>query len=98
MSERRLRIVDDSGADDVADMLDELYAANRLLVDELDRILESSPAAGTAPPSRHGRLAEHLRAGVRARGALAAMESTRMNAGVRVWLDRHRTGQRGASA
>lgn len=49
MDQRRQPIGDDCTVEQVADLLDEVYAANGLLADEMDRILGSRAASARAP-------------------------------------------------
>jgi hypothetical protein len=90
MDERRQAIGDDCTVEQVADMLDEVYAANGVLADEIDRILGSRAAVGQSAIDRFTRLADQLRPGARARAQLSELDPSRMLAGTKVWMARNR--------
>jgi hypothetical protein len=90
MSERRPPIGDDCSVEQVADLLDEVYAANGLLAAEMDRILGSCMAVSLDTIDRFTRLADELRPGAQARAEISDLDPTRVLAGTRVWLARNR--------
>ena len=90
MDERRQPIGDDCTVEEVADLLDEVYAANGLLADEMDRILGSRAAVSQSTIDRFTRLADQLRPGARARAQLSGLDPSRVLAGTKVWMARNR--------
>jgi hypothetical protein len=90
MDERRRPIGDDCTVEQVADLLDEVYAANGLLADEMDRILGSRAAVSQSTIDRFTRLADQLRPGARARAQLSGLDPSRVLAGTKVWMARNR--------
>jgi hypothetical protein len=90
MDERRQSIGDDCTVEQVADLLDEVYAANGLLADEMDRILGSRAAVSQSTIDRFTRLADQLRPGARARAQLSGLDPSRVLAGTKVWMARNR--------
>jgi hypothetical protein len=90
MDERRQPIGDDCTVEQVADLLDEVYAANGLLADELDRILGSRAAVSQSTIDRFTRLADQLRPGARARAQLSDLDTSRVLAGTKIWMARNR--------
>jgi hypothetical protein len=90
MDERRQPIGDDCTFEQVADLLDEVYAANGLLADEMDRILGSRAAVSQSTIDRFTRLADQLRPGARARAQLSGLDPSRVLAGTKVWMARNR--------
>jgi len=90
MDERRPPIRDHCSIEQVADLLDELYAANGLLAVEMDRTLGSRAAVSQATIDRFTHLADELRPGARARAELSDLDPSRVLAGTRVWLARNR--------
>jgi hypothetical protein len=90
MDERRQPIGDDCTAEQVADLLDEVDAANGLLADEVDRILGSRAAVSQSTIDRFTRLADQLRPGAQARAQLSGLDPSRVLAGTKVWMARNR--------
>ena len=92
MDERRQPIGDDCTVEQVADLLDEVYAANGLLADEMDRILGSRAAVSQSTIDRFTRLAHQLRPGARARARaqLSDLDPSRVLAGTKIWMARNR--------
>ncbi len=90
MDERRQPIGDDCTVEQVADLLDEVYAAKGLLADEMDRILGSRAAVSQSTIDRFTRLADQLRPGARARAQLSGLDPSRVLAGTKVWMARNR--------
>ncbi|HEY3717769.1 MAG TPA: hypothetical protein VGL39_24860 [Jatrophihabitantaceae bacterium] len=74
----------------VADLLDEVYAANGLLAEEVDRIIGSRAAVSQATVERFTRLAEQLRDGAQARATLSALDPALLLAGASAWRARRR--------
>jgi hypothetical protein len=72
----------------VADLLDEVYAANGLLAEEVDRIIGSRAAVSQATVERFARLAEQLRGGAQARATLSALDPALLLAGASAWTAR----------
>jgi hypothetical protein len=83
-------IEDDCTLEQVADLLDEVYAANGLLADEMDRILGSRAAVSQSTIDRFTRLADQLRPGARARAQLSGLDPCQVLAGTKVWMARDR--------
>jgi hypothetical protein len=90
MDERRQPVADDCTVEQVADLLDEVYAANGLLADEMRRILMSRAAVSHSTIDRFTRLADQLRPGARARAQLCVLDLSRVLAGTKVWTLRNR--------
>jgi hypothetical protein len=90
MDERRQPIEDDCTVEQIADLLDEVYAANGLLADEMDRILGSRAAVSQSTIDRFTRLADQLRPGARARAQLSGLDPSWVLAGTKVWIARDR--------
>jgi hypothetical protein len=90
MDEARQPIRDVCSAEHVADLLDEVYAANGLLAEGMDRILATRAAVSQATIDRFTRLADRLRPGARARAQLSGLEPSRVLAGTKVWMVRNR--------
>lgn len=97
MDERRQPIGDDCTVEQVAELLDEVDAADGLLADEMDRILGSRAAVSQSSIDRFARVADQLRPGARARAQLCGLDPSRMLAHTKVWLTRNR-GRSGNSA
>jgi hypothetical protein len=89
MDERWQPIGCDCTVEEVADLLDEVYAANGLLADELDCILGSRAAVSQGTIDRFTRLADRLRPGARARAQLSGLDPSRVLAGTKVWMARN---------
>jgi hypothetical protein len=90
MDQRRQPIGNDCTLEQVADLLDEVYAANGLLADEMDRILGSRAAVSQSTIDRFTRLADKLRPGARARAQLSRLDPSRVLTGTKVWIARNR--------
>jgi hypothetical protein len=90
MDERRQPIGHDCTVEQVADLLDEVHAANGLLADEMDRILGSRAAVSQSTIDRFARLADQLRPGARARAQLSDLDPSRVLAGTKIWMARNR--------
>ena len=90
MDERRQPIGDGCTVEQVADLLDEVDAANGLLADELDRILGSRAAVSQSTIDRFTRLADQLRPGARARTQLSDLDPSQVLAGTKIWMARNR--------
>ena len=90
MDERRQPIGHDCTVEQVADLLDEVDAANGLLADEMDRILGSRAAVSQSTIDRFTRLADQLRPGARARAQLSDLDPSRVLAGTKIWMARNR--------
>jgi hypothetical protein len=90
MDERRQPIGDGCTVEQVADLLDEVDAANGLLADEMDRILGSRAAVSQSTIDRFTRLADQLRPGARARAQLSDLDPSRVLAGTKIWMARNR--------
>jgi hypothetical protein len=89
MDEHRQPIGDNCTVEHVADLLDEVYAANGLLADEMDRILGSRAAVSQSTIDRFTRLADQLRP-ARARAQLSDLDPSRVLAGTKIWMARNR--------
>ena len=86
-------------AEQVADLLETVYAANGRMASEVDLILGSRAAVSQATVDRFARLADELRPGAAARAALAAIDPDLLMAGTSLWMRRRReTGTAGARA
>jgi hypothetical protein len=72
----------------VADLLDEVYAANGLLAEEMDRISSSRAAVSQATVDRFLRLAEQLRDGAQARATQSDLDPSLLLAGASAWRAR----------
>ncbi len=96
MKERVQPIVDEYTVEQVADLLDEAYAASGLLAYGMDRILRSRAAVNQSTIDRFTRLADQLRPGSGARAQLSEIDPSRVLAGTRLWLGRNR--QRSANS
>jgi hypothetical protein len=81
---------DDAVVELVADLLDEVYAANGLLADEIDRILGSRAAVSQSTIDLFTRLADRLQPGATARSRLSSLDPCLVLAGTRVWMARNR--------
>ena len=90
MQERGRAIVDEYTVEQVADLLDEVYAASGLLAYGMDRILGYRTAASRSTIDRFTRLADQLRPGSRARAQLSEINPSRVLAGTKLWQGRNR--------
>lgn len=86
MDERRRPIGADCAVEHVADLLEEVYAANGLLVDQMDPILGSWATVSRSTIDRSIGLADQLRCGVRVRAQLCGLDPSRVLAGTKVWM------------
>jgi hypothetical protein len=77
-------------ADQVADLLAAVAAANGRIATEADRITTSRAAVSLSTIDRLTRMADDLRPGVEARGQLAQIDPELLLAGTSVWLSRRR--------
>jgi hypothetical protein len=90
MDEPRQPIGQDCTAEQIADLLDEVNAANSLLADEMNRILGSRAAVTQNTIDRFTRLTDQLRPGARARAQLSRLDASRVLAGTKIWIARNR--------
>lgn len=78
-------------AEQVADLLATLAAANGLIAAESDRISSSRAAVSMATLDRLTRLTDELRPGAQARAQLSELDPDLLLAGTSVWLARRRS-------
>ena len=98
MAERRQPIGDNCGVEQVADLLDEVFAANGLLGDEVDRIVGVRSSVSQITIDRFARLADLLRQGAQARAQLSDLDPARVLAGTKVWMARNRDRAAGSAS
>jgi hypothetical protein len=82
----------------IADLIQEVYDANGLVADEVDRLLGSRVAVSGAIIDRFTRLADRLRPGASARAELSALDPSLLLAGTSVWMARRHQAANRASA
>lgn len=85
-------------AEQVADLLETVHAANGRIACEVDLIFGSRAAVGQHTVDRFTRLAIELRPGAAARAELAALNSDLLMAGTSLWMPRRRTSAASANA
>ncbi|WP_375502706.1 hypothetical protein [uncultured Jatrophihabitans sp.] len=85
-------------AEQVADLLETVYAANGRMAAEVELIVGSRTAVSQSTVDRLPRLADELGPGAAARAELAALESGLLMAGTSSWMRRRRTASATASA
>ena len=85
-------------AEQVADLLEEVYAANDRLATEVDRIIGSRAAVSPSTIERISQLAEDLRPAVSARAQLSDLDPALLLAGTSVWIAQRRARTHSAAA
>jgi hypothetical protein len=85
-------------AEQVADLLAAVAAANGLIAVEADRISNSRAAVSLATLDRLSELTAELRPGAQARALLSDLDPDLLLAGTSVWLARRRAAATGRSA
>lgn len=85
-------------AEQVADLLAAVAAANGLMAVETDRITSSRATVSLATLDRLTRLTAELRPGAQARAQLSELDPELPLAGTSVWLARRRAPTQGLSA
>ena len=85
-------------ADQVADLLAAVAAANGRIATAADRIATSRAAVSLATIERLTRLADDLRPDAEARAQLARVDPELLLAGTSVWLARRKGARRGTAA
>lgn len=81
---------DPLGAEQVADLLESVFAANGRVAAEAERLAGSRASVSEATIERFTRLAAGLRPAVEARAILAGLDPELLLAGTAVWRNRRR--------
>ncbi|MCW2530157.1 MAG: hypothetical protein JWM76_5017 [Pseudonocardiales bacterium] len=87
---RRQRAANASRVEQIADLLDEVCAANGLLAKEVARASRTSSLVNLKTSHHCIRLADQQRPGSKARAALSTLDPHVVLAGTSVWMARHR--------
>lgn len=77
-----------TSADDVADLIQDVYLANGLLADEVERIRGGRSSVDHATIERLSRMADTLRPGAAARARLSELDAQLVLAGTAIWVCR----------
>lgn len=85
---RRIQSVDATSADDVADLIQEVYVANGLLAHEVERIRGAHTSVDHATIERLSRMTDTLRPGAAARARLSELDAQLVLAGTAIWVSR----------